>query len=174
MNCHWMLGAQKPSQRPMPLLGQAVGSCAVGTLPVTDGWKNWVEERLQPGGRGGQNGLGPTKLQSQVKGEQGERSKGSSEPRLFQTHTYPPCVKPSSMLSTGKTSASPLQTSKKDALRLRCVRNRHFYQISPGSNLVLGLLRKHRQKEAWRSLHHWKDHKHLGSPTLQTRPEDGT
>lgn len=37
-----------------------------------------------------------------------------------------------------------------------------------GLTLCLGLLRKHRQKEAWRSLHHWKDHKHLGSPTLRT------
>ena len=25
-------------------------------------------------------------------------------------------------------------------------------------------MRKHKQKETWRSLHHWKDHKHLGTP----------
>ena len=65
------------SETDAPTRGRPWEAGAIGTLPVTDGWKSWEEERLQPGGRGGQNGLGPTKLQSQVKGEQ-ERE-GSSK-----------------------------------------------------------------------------------------------
>lgn len=115
---------------------------------MTDGWKNWGGRETSAWGTGGQNGLGPTKLQSQVKGEQ-EREVRSSEPRLFQTHTYPLLVKLNAVNRKDICQSTPSKTST-DALRLRC-QKQTFTKSPPGFNLVLGLLRKHRQKEAWRS-----------------------
>ena len=79
------------SETNAPTWGRPWEAGAIGTLPVTDGWKSWEEERLQPGGRGGQNGLGPTKLQSQVKGEQEREGRGVLSPDSSR-HTHTPSL----------------------------------------------------------------------------------